>query len=354
VKKLYLVIFIFCLAGPLFGQVPVKPLAQAEFVRMLYDVERVPKHREEILIAIRTRGIGFEVTEGLRSLTRTKTRGDLEILRALEEAGRRRANPQAANLPNEKETLEILRKARGLTLEAVKEMPDFVVKQLITRSVSYAGTNNFVDRDTLVVAVSYRSDGREEYRVLSRDGVVVSAPQVKQNYDEVDGTTSTGEFVTVLAKIFEPESKTEFEFIDMDVVRNRRTAVYSYVISKENARQRITARGYLDDSTLSGVKGKIWIDRESSRVLRVENIATEIETGFPVTAASRLIDYDYVTINNEQFLLPSLSDVRLTIRDAGKFYETKNYIRFKDYNKFGSDVRILDEEEEVVDAKKKP
>jgi hypothetical protein len=320
---------------------------------MLYDLERSPKKRDEVLNAIRTRGIEFELTDGMRSLTRTKTRGDNEILRSLEEAARRRANPQASAAPQEKESAVILEKARTNTLAQVNEMPDFVVKQLIRRSIGYAGTNNFTDLDRLVVAVSYRSDGKEEYKVLSQNGVVLSSPQVKQSYEDVGGTTSTGEFVTVLAKIFEAESHTQFEFVDTDLVRNRRAVVYSYVISKENARQRITAHGYFNDSTMSGVKGKIWIDRENFRVLRVENIATEIESGFPVTAASRLIDYDFVAINNEQYLLPSISDVRLTVRQDKRFLETRNLIHFKDYNKFGSEVKILDDDE-VVTEKPRP
>ncbi len=146
-------------------------------------------------------------------------------------------------------------------------MPDFVVKQQIARAAAYAGTNNFRNLDRLVVAVSYRASGQEEYRVLSRDGITENNPNQKQSYEEVGGTSSTGEFVTVLAKIFKPESETKFELTDTDIIRARRALVFDYSIEKDKAQQLITSSGTNTDSTISGMKGKIWIDRENFRVL---------------------------------------------------------------------------------------
>ena len=50
-------------------------------------------------------------------------------------------------------------------------MPDFVVKQLIQRSVAYAGTGTFRNQDNLIVAVSYRTTGQEDYKLLSVNGI---------------------------------------------------------------------------------------------------------------------------------------------------------------------------------------
>ena len=243
--------------------------------------------------AIRTRGLGFELTDGLRSLTRTKGRNDAELQRTLEESERRRANPSAAKLPSARESQEVLAKAREATLAAVGDMPDFVVKQNVVRSAAYSGTNNFRNLDRLIVAVSYRASGQEEYKVLSVNGVLQNNPTSKQSYEEVGGTSSTGEFVTVLALIFKPESEAKFELVDTDTIRDRSALVFDYSITLEKAKQRITASGYLTDSTLSGMKGRIWIDRGNFRVLRVESEATEIPKDFPIRSANRIIDYDW-------------------------------------------------------------
>ena len=328
-----------------------KPLSQSEYVRMLYDLQKNPGKKDEVIEAVRKRGIDFELTDGIRGLTTSKSRNDLELKRALEEAARRKENPTAAQLPSEKEAREILTKAREATLAAVEEMPDFVVKQLVARSASYAGTNNFRNLDRLVVAVSYRASGQEEYKVLSRNGVLENNPQAKQTYEEVGGTSSTGEFVTVLAKIFKSESETEFEVIDTDTIRNRRAVVYNYSIKRDKAKQIITASGVFNDTAITGMRGKVWIDRENFRVLRIESIATDIPEDFVIRAASRTVDYDWVTIADEKYLLPSISDVRLTSREKRNFYETRNVIRFKEYQKYGSEVKILDDDEEVKEEK---
>ncbi len=331
------------------------PLSQAEYVKMLYALQKNPSGRAEIVAAIRQRGIGFELNDGLRGLTRSKSGSSDELKRALEEAERRRANPTtAAKLPSVRESAEVLEKTRKNTLEAVEEMPDFVVKQQIQRSAAYAGTNNFRNLDRLIVAVSYRATGEEDYKVLSLNGIAQESPKSKQSYEETGGTSSTGEFVTMLATIFKPESETKFEPVDTDLIRDKKTIVYSFAITRDKARQTITASGYTNDSTITGMSGKIWVDRDGDRVLRVESEATEIPETFPVRSAKRAIDYDWVKITDGIYLLPSLSDVRLTFRDKSEVYETRNLIRFKDYQKFGSEVIILDDDDAAPVKEEKP
>ena len=80
-------------------------------------------------------------------------------------------------------------------------------------------------------------------------------------------------------------------------------------------------------------------------MLRLEDISTEIEPGFPITAASKMIDYDWVKINEQQHLLPSRAVVELTARDRGQTEETRNEILFRGYRKFGAEVLIKDIDE---------
>ncbi|HXH71115.1 MAG TPA: hypothetical protein VNI60_12360 [Pyrinomonadaceae bacterium] len=352
-KKIISVIFILFSLGFVSAQeAQQKPLSQTEYVKMLYDLQKNPGRKDELVDTVRKRGIGFDLTDGLRGLTTSKSRNDAELKRTLEEAARRRRNPEKSQLPTEKEAAEVLSKSRQATLAAVEDMPDFVVKQQVARSAAYAGTNNFQNLDRLVVAVSYRASGQEEYKILSRNGILENNPKSKQTYEEVGGTSSTGEFVTVLAKIFKPESDAEFKVVDTDIIRTRRALVFDYSVTREKARQVIIAAGSFDDTAITGMKGRVWIDRENFRVLRVESAATEIPEGFRIRSANRTIDYDWVTISNEKYLLPLLSDVRLTSRENRQIYETRNLIRFKDYQRYGSEVKILDDDETVPEEKK--
>lgn len=349
-KKLGTLLLAVLVCSGVYGQaIPQEPLTQSEFVRLLYAAESSPSAKKSLIEQIRRRGIGFELSSGLRSLTASKSGNDAELRRTIEEANRRRENPSAAQLPDAAESRLVLERARDATLGAVEEMPDFVVKQRIRRSVAFAGTGNFKSRDSLVVGVSYRADGHEEYKLLSINGVRQTDAETKTSYSEAGGTSSTGEFVTVLETVFKPESETRFDVVDTDTIRNRRTIVFDYAIDKDKARQQITSFAFVADSTITGMRGRIWIDRENYRVLKLESIATGIPAEFPVTAASRLIDYDWVTINEERYLLPSMSDVRLTFRQGKEEYESRNLIQFRDYQKFGTEVIITDDDDIIVE-----
>lgn len=354
-RKLFLLILLAGLVpAGVAQQTNVVPITQAEYVRMLYEVESSPSKMDELVEMVRIRGIDFKMTSGLRTLTKSKSKSDAELQRTVEEANRRLENPVSARRPSSAEASRLIEKARTNTLAAVSEMPDFVVKQRIRRSVAFAGTNNFTGLDRLIVSVSYRADGREEYRLLSQNGVDKTDSRARSNYSEVGGTSSTGEFVTVLATIFKPESDTDFSFLDTGFLRSRNALVYEFSIDRAKAEQQITSYGYIADSTISGMNGKIWIDREDGRVLRIDSYATQIPAEFPVTAARRMIDYEWVSINGLPYLLPSSSDVRLTAREGKRSFESRNYIEFKDYQKFGTEVLILDDDAEFVEGPTMP
>ncbi|MDM7922650.1 MAG: hypothetical protein QUS14_10160 [Pyrinomonadaceae bacterium] len=325
-----------------------KPLSQQEYVRMLYRLDKAPAEKADLIDALRRRGIDFVVTDGLRSLTRTKGKNDAELRSALDEAGRRRDNPEALKPPTAAEAAEVLQKARQNTLDAATEMPDFVVKQLIQRSAAYAGTGTFRNLDRLVVGVSYRASGEEEYRVLSLNGVIQENAEAKRSYEQTGGTSSTGEFVTMLTTVFKPESRTEFTPVYTDTIRGRRAMMFDFEVPVELAQQRLGCKTLIDHSTVTGMRGRVWIDREFYRVLRIESDATGIPESFPCPAAKRTIDYDWAEIGDGRYLLPMLSNVTIKVRDGGKTFETRNVIRFREYQKFGTEVKAVGEDEEYI------
>jgi hypothetical protein len=149
----------------------LKPLTNQEFVKLLYQLERSPQMRDEIVDEIRKRGIAFQLTSGMRSLVATKSGNDALLRRTLDEAERRRVNPTASTLPAETEGKELLERTRNVTLAAANAMPDFLVKQIIKRSVAYGATTNWIPQDNLTIAVGYRANAGEEYRVLSVNGM---------------------------------------------------------------------------------------------------------------------------------------------------------------------------------------
>src|SRR5207248_4627282 len=109
-----------------------------------------------------------------------------------------------------------------------------------------------------------------------------------------------------------------------------------------------------DQETVTGYRGRIWVDRETYRVLRLEDIATDIPAGFPITAAESRIDYDWVTINEKKYLLPSNAEIKLTAAVGNQSIQTRNEIRFRNYQKFGAEVKIIEDIGDEDEPPKKP
>lgn len=332
-------------------QAQEKPLAQAEYVRLLYAIKGT-SGIDTLVEAVRRRGINFPVNDGLRGLTRSKSGNNDDLKRALEEAERRRLNPETTKLPAPSVSAVILEKTTANTLALLDDMPDFVVKQVITRSEAYAGTGNWRPYDNLIIAVSYSGEKGEQYKVLSKNGAPVSS-ETSGSYSGLDGATSGGEFVEDLTKIFKPDSKTRFEVESTDLIRGRSAVVYNYEILLENNKHGgVGLKGPIYRTSPAGERGRIWIDKDDFRVLRIEYQLFDIEANFPVKAVTKFIDYDQVEIAGDKYLMPVLSDFRGIVESSGKRFESRNVIRFKNYQKYGSEVKVLDDDIEAAPEKK--
>lgn len=352
-----------CLSVPAQAQ-NEKPLESQELVRLVYQLPQHPERKAAVIEEVRRRGIAFEMTSGLRSVVASKSGNDALLRRTLEEADRRRASPATTVRPNEAEAQAALESARQATRQAVGAMPDFVVRQLIARQFAFGTTKNWIPMQSgnhLTVAVSYReSEGGERYKLLAVDGVptVTDAARERGSYEQESGSSSTGEFVSMLKELFSDEAKTKFQAVDTDTIRERRALIYEYEVKLENSQQTLSykaARGADALVTRVGARGRVWIDRETFRVLRLENVATEIPAGFPISGAVNMIDYDWVTIAERKYLLPVRAEVELTTLSGGRVFQTRNEIRFRNYQKFGAEVKIVEEDDFPAEPpKKKP
>jgi hypothetical protein len=341
-------LFLFVVLCPLLGQAQTQssPLTSREVVALVYQLPKHPELRDEIVEEIRKRGIAFPLTDGMRSLVATKSGSDALLRRTLEEAERRRVNPTASARPPDAEATALLDRTGVATLAAAAAMPDFLVKQLIKRSRAFGTTSNWIPQDNLTIAVGYRANAGEEYKVLAVNGMPLGqeAKQTRDYSKEVGGTTSSGvEYISAVADVFKPESKTVFKLADTDLIQGRRTLVFEYVIEQPFSTLNLQAS---EATAKVGSRGRVWIDRETNRVLRFEQIATEIPGDFPITAASTVIDYDWVTIGENKYLLPSHTEILLTQTNRQMSVQSRNEIRFRGYQKFGAELKVIDEIDE--------
>jgi hypothetical protein len=326
------------------------PLTNQEYVGMLYQLPANPEARDRLIDEIRKRGIAFAVTPGLLSLTATKSGNDSLLRHTLEEANRRRLNPTAASLPSSAAALDLLERTRKATLGAAEKMPDYLVKQQISRSRAVGTTNNWMVYDRLSIAVSYRQSVGEQYKLLSVNGMPPSVDEKEgSSYgDKLGGTTSSGEYVSMLSELFQPDTRADFQMVDTDTLRARRTVVYEFVVKREFSKQTLKFQASLEAApmeTVVGYRGRIWVDAADNRVLRLETISVEIPPDFPITAARSVIDYEWVTINDVSHLLPSRAIIELSDHLGSQSEQTRNDILFRGYRKFGAEVKIIDIDE---------
>jgi len=338
-----LIIFVSLPGAPaLSGQAPGAPLTKAEILSRVKDSQARRASQADIAEEINRRGIGFTVDqEFLNQLRREGARSFL--VETIERAGANNGQPQIADpltvdAPNDKTSeeaiakLPVIEQARRHAFEFADELPNFIVTQVVTRYHEAPGDRDWRLEDKLEIELTYRVDKGEEFKLLRVDG-----RPAKQTYQEIGGSTSTGEFGSMLGALFIPQSKAEFKEIKRENFRGRPTVVYDFKVRRANSTSSISDKTS-GRTVVAGYSGSVWIDTESKRVLRIESANEDIPAGFPVTLSENAVEYDWVAIGDEKYLLPVRAEVLLGW-DSRKIY-TKNVIEFKDYRKFEGRIKI--------------
>ncbi len=309
-------------------------LSRQELARLITRSQKHPDERTGIIEEVRRRGIGFVLSDAVRSTTA----GDAVLVEVLEAADRNRAKRVATAGLKEIEVDQILKRTKEATFAAREAMPDFIVKQVIRRAIAVDTPPKWNISDTLIVRARYQQSGKEEYKLLSIDGKPTTSKDATDYTDYVRGVTTSGEYVSSLANIFSDASLTGFALVDSEIVRGSKTLVYEYSVSRLNSGLVLRA----DKNVAVGValRGRVWIDPAKSRVLRFEHIATEIPADFPIKDASSTIDYDWVTINEKLYLLPVTAEILSRRTNDSQLTQSFNQVAFVEYQKFVVDLKI--------------
>jgi hypothetical protein len=331
------------------------PLGIREIISMLEQSEAGKMSQGDIAAQVFKRGINFTPNE--RAIEEIRQAGaELFLLDTVQRAREAATPPKLtvrtsdvdsdANADQETEQearrrakavmmarMPLIEQARYHALDFAADLPNFVVTQLVTRSVQHPGARDWRVQDTLDVQLTYRADKGEEYKLVSIDG-----RPARQSYDQLGGSTSAGEFGSFLASLFAPSSRAQFREIKHDYFRNRDTVIYDFTVKKVNSTVQITDKDQ-DRSIITAYKGSLWIDTDTKQVLRVESSSFDIAPGFPITLAENSVEYDWVTIAGQRYLLPVRAEVLLG-RDRDRYY-SKNVIEFRNYHKYEGDVRLI-------------
>jgi hypothetical protein len=230
--------------------------------------------------------------------------------------------------PSEEDRKKVLDEVREYAANYTKRLPDFICTQVTRRYFDPSGLEFWHREDVVTARLSY-FEQKEDYKITT----VNNAPS-NLSYDQLRGSKSAGEFGSMLREIFEPESRARFLWERWATLRGRRMHVFSYHVPRIYSKWHVT---YMDkEDIVPGYGGLLYIDRDTSMVMRITFEAEDIPPSFPVQQAGTVLDYDLIPINEREYVLPLRAVIRMR---AGK-YLSKNEIEFRMYRKFSAEATI--------------
>jgi len=253
-------------------------------------------------------------------------------------AGMPPANPQPAfdspPIPNAGEQNAALNSAARAAVQYLTNLPDFICEEDVHRFEDLGNTGRWREKDLLEIKLTF-FDRLENYRL-----VAVDHRPARAGLEALRGAHSEGEFGSILFDIFRKGSHTHFFWDHWTTLRKHPAHVFRFRILRGNSMYKITWGSSPEasdaESTTVGEHGNIYVDRESGQILRVDQVADSIPEDFPVTAASTLLDYDFVSVGGRQFLLPLHAEVRVAARRVA----IRNEVTFRQYRKFNGESSI--------------
>ncbi len=225
----------------------------------------------------------------------------------------------------------VIESAREAAFSFLEALPNYLVKQYTTRYETSAAQGRrtswaILDKVTADVACV---NGQESYTNILVDGRPPTDPIEKS------GSWSTGEYSSLQLVVLSEESRTRFYNQQSTTFAKRAAYQYDFSVEQPYSRWRLLV---MEQSYQPAFSGTIWIDKENSRVLRVELSAEHVPSSFPLDTAESAVDYDYVEVGENTYLLPAHAEGIVCRRGTGEC--TRNVIEFRNYRKFTADTSI--------------
>lgn len=232
--------------------------------------------------------------------------------------------------PSDKYRDELLAGARERALGYLDTLMNFKCIEITDRYVDRKGTGQWTRHDKLAELVTY--ENHEE----SRKVVEVNGDPGNTQPADMKGGRLEGEFGGVLEIAFDVAAKASFTWKEKGELDGNLVEVFSYRVDAKNSKFSVTA---LPETPLFvAFHGLVYIDAATRGVRRITIEAEGIPEKSPVHASSITIDYDYIAINNHDYLMPVRGEMRM---ELGKHEKILHQIEFRDYHRFGSEVRIV-------------
>jgi hypothetical protein len=241
--------------------------------------------------------------------------------------------------PSSVEQGAILDDVRDYVANYDNNLPDFVCTEVEHRLLApkpggrYGGRAgddpSYTESDTITNRLSYFEHKDTKTTIL------VNSRPANSSYENLNGSTSNGDFGTMLRDLFARRSQTRFEWARWATLRGRLTLVFSFRVAQPNSTFSIGVKD-LQREIIAGYSGELFVDKETHKVMRLFEVAQDIPVDFPVRHAQERLDYDYADVGGKQYLLPYNGEMLM----EGEEVFSKNKLDFLHYKKYSADSAI--------------
>ncbi len=208
--------------------------------------------------------------------------------------------------PLDKPVDAVIEKAREAAANYTASLPNYFCQQMTARYQSDHPKTGWDALDVVTADVAYE-DGRESYK-----NIKIGNKLVNKSMEDIGGTRSTGEFSTILLDLLDPATNANFRKSGTDTIEGRSAWVYKYEVPRERSHWRIEAPSQL---YYPAHLGTVWIDKETSRVLRIEQGTGVMPKLFPFDTVETVTDYAFISLSaGPKFLLPADAEVLSCLR----------------------------------------
>ncbi len=240
--------------------------------------------------------------------------------------------PKPIPPPSDEEQQQALDAAREYALNYAKTLPDFIClevnRRYIDRRYKPGTEGSWAISDRLAEKLTYY-DQKEKYELISRNDDSLFG----KSAESVGGALSRGDFGTLIREIFEPESRAEFHWERWGNLDGHLFHVYTYAIDQPHSKETIEYNR--SQQVTPAFHGEIFVEKGPNTIWRI-TVEPEPPASFPIQNIVQRLDYRYIDISGQKFLLPVSGQIIMKADGTG----TKNEIEFRSYRKYSADTTI--------------
>ena len=232
-----------------------------------------------------------------------------------------------------------LERTDPLVLKAVEanqaftdRLPDYTCHQEMKRASSRNLGKKWDEKDVVEADVLiYRGD--DYYQNITIDGSPFDGP-----ITQIGWVWSRGEFSSILLNLFGDHTRAEFEPDgEPEEIAGYTARPYKYHVEQGRSLWTLVFnnREYNPEYI-----GRVWLDVETGRAIRVELEAQNLPWDYPMITAEAMVEYADVEIGEAEYLLPAVSSNMSCVRGSARCY--RNELAFAGCQKFTSDSSMWD------------